>query len=90
MANIYKLNSGQLTSKQAILDAFAIGEAVLVYYRNARMHRPTVGLMLNGQSISDTRPFDHYSGNITHDIGQWSKTPSSAQQCLDVALGKSK
>jgi hypothetical protein len=57
MANIYKLNSGQLTSKQAILDAFASGHAMLVYFRNARMPRP------------------------------W---PSSAQQCLDVALGKSK
>jgi hypothetical protein len=87
---VYKLNNGQKVSKKEILDAFAKGNAVLVYYQDARMSRPAIGLMLDGVRTDDTRPFEHYSGVVTADLGQWSERPTSAQQCLDIAARNSK
>jgi hypothetical protein len=85
----YKLISGQEVSKKEILDGFAKGKAVLVYYQNEQMPRPSIGLRLDGERVADTRPFEHYSGAITADVGQWSERPISAQRCLEIASGQS-
>jgi hypothetical protein len=85
---IYTLNNGQRVSEKEIQTAYNMGSAVIVFYKDERMTRPAVGLMLSGQGIDDSRPFHHHTGVIERDLGRWTERPSSLQQCLDIAAGQ--